>query len=254
MCRAARGSAALSNAVGFHVAGRPECSHALPCTHWKVMRAPTWPTIQRNACGVAPCPACPAVAGQVAVEHCLSGYNSTIFAYGQTGAGKTYTVMGNVADAEKVPASAAAVVGWAGVIPGNRGAGTCSTRMLRHAVPHACSSTAACAGAPCMHAFTPGARPPTVMHVLTALMHAPPLLPSFTRARSAAWRHACLTTCTRRSPRRPARASRTTAAAPSWRSTTRRSRTCCARLTRGSRSARTPRRGPMWRACRSPAR
>lgn len=34
------------------------------------------------------------VAGQDLVENALMGYNSTIFAYGQTGAGKTYTMMG----------------------------------------------------------------------------------------------------------------------------------------------------------------
>ena len=32
--------------------------------------------------------------GKPIADSCLSGYNSTIFAYGQTGAGKTYTMMG----------------------------------------------------------------------------------------------------------------------------------------------------------------
>eukprot|EP00798_Chlamydomonas_sp_ICE-L_P005743 gene5742-6036_t len=30
------------------------------------------------------------------VEHCLTGYNSSIFAYGQTGAGKTHTMLGEI--------------------------------------------------------------------------------------------------------------------------------------------------------------
>ncbi len=30
------------------------------------------------------------------VESCLEGYNGTIFAYGQTGCGKTHTMMGSV--------------------------------------------------------------------------------------------------------------------------------------------------------------
>jgi len=29
------------------------------------------------------------------VDACLEGYNGTIFAYGQTGAGKTYTIQGS---------------------------------------------------------------------------------------------------------------------------------------------------------------
>lgn len=31
-------------------------------------------------------------------DTCLEGYNCTIFAYGQTGAGKTYTMQGNDVD------------------------------------------------------------------------------------------------------------------------------------------------------------
>ena len=37
-----------------------------------------------------------AVAGQPIVENCIAGYNSSIFAYGQTGAGKTYTMQGSL--------------------------------------------------------------------------------------------------------------------------------------------------------------
>ncbi|PNH12660.1 Kinesin-like protein KIF15 [Tetrabaena socialis] len=36
------------------------------------------------------------LAGLVAVDNCLAGYNSSIFAYGQTGAGKTFTVIGQI--------------------------------------------------------------------------------------------------------------------------------------------------------------
>lgn len=35
------------------------------------------------------------------VEACLAGYNSTIFAYGQTGAGKTHTMYGNMSDPQE---------------------------------------------------------------------------------------------------------------------------------------------------------
>ncbi|GIL43358.1 hypothetical protein Vafri_1134 [Volvox africanus] len=41
------------------------------------------------------------LAGQVAVDNCLAGYNSSIFAYGQTGAGKTFTVIGQISCPEK---------------------------------------------------------------------------------------------------------------------------------------------------------
>ncbi|GLC72382.1 hypothetical protein PLESTF_001241600 [Pleodorina starrii] len=41
------------------------------------------------------------LAGLVAVDNCLAGYNSSIFAYGQTGAGKTFTVIGNISCPEK---------------------------------------------------------------------------------------------------------------------------------------------------------
>ena len=30
------------------------------------------------------------------VDNCISGYNSSIFVYGQTGAGKTFTMMGDL--------------------------------------------------------------------------------------------------------------------------------------------------------------
>jgi hypothetical protein len=33
-------------------------------------------------------------AGRPIVDNCMGGYNSSIFAYGQTGAGKTYTMQG----------------------------------------------------------------------------------------------------------------------------------------------------------------
>jgi hypothetical protein len=36
----------------------------------------------------------PAGAGKSIVDNCMGGYNSSIFAYGQTGAGKTYTMQG----------------------------------------------------------------------------------------------------------------------------------------------------------------
>lgn len=37
-----------------------------------------------------------AVAGMPMVDNCMSGYNSSIFAYGQTGAGKTHTMLGQI--------------------------------------------------------------------------------------------------------------------------------------------------------------
>jgi hypothetical protein len=37
-----------------------------------------------------------AAAGQDVVENCMAGFNSSLFAYGQTGAGKTYTMLGDV--------------------------------------------------------------------------------------------------------------------------------------------------------------
>lgn len=43
-----------------------------------------------------------AVAGMPIVEHCLAGYNSSIFAYGQTGAGKTHTMQGSLTDPDQV--------------------------------------------------------------------------------------------------------------------------------------------------------
>jgi len=39
-------------------------------------------------------------AGIPTVENVLKGYNSTIFAYGQTGAGKTHTMLGKIKDEE----------------------------------------------------------------------------------------------------------------------------------------------------------
>lgn len=36
------------------------------------------------------------------MENCLAGYNSSIFAYGQTGAGKTHTMQGSLHDPDEV--------------------------------------------------------------------------------------------------------------------------------------------------------
>lgn len=36
--------------------------------------------------------------GYPLVDNCLAGFNSTVFAYGQTGAGKTHTIMGDLAE------------------------------------------------------------------------------------------------------------------------------------------------------------
>ncbi|KAL6762902.1 kinesin motor domain-containing protein, partial [Haematococcus lacustris] len=38
------------------------------------------------------------VAGMPMVDNVMAGYNSSIFAYGQTGAGKTYTMLGNISN------------------------------------------------------------------------------------------------------------------------------------------------------------
>jgi hypothetical protein len=38
----------------------------------------------------------PSAVGAPVVDNCLSGFNSSIFAYGQTGAGKTYTMTGRI--------------------------------------------------------------------------------------------------------------------------------------------------------------
>lgn len=46
-----------------------------------------------------------AVAGRPAVEHCLAGFNCTVFAYGQTSSGKTHTMTGDL----RRPSQAAAV-------------------------------------------------------------------------------------------------------------------------------------------------
>ena len=45
---------------------------------------------------------CTAVAGHPIVENFLAGYNSSIFAYGQTGAGKTYTMIGQLGRSDQV--------------------------------------------------------------------------------------------------------------------------------------------------------
>ena len=39
--------------------------------------------------------------GRRFIDNCLEGYNTTVFAYGQTGAGKTYTMFGAINDMEK---------------------------------------------------------------------------------------------------------------------------------------------------------
>lgn len=45
----------------------------------------------------APAPTrCTPVVGAPVVDNCVSGYNSSIFAYGQTGAGKTHTMTGKI--------------------------------------------------------------------------------------------------------------------------------------------------------------
>ena len=38
-------------------------------------------------------------------DSCMQGYNGTIFAYGQTGAGKTYTIQGPCLQAPVIPES-----------------------------------------------------------------------------------------------------------------------------------------------------
>ena len=43
-----------------------------------------------------------AVTGQPIVESCLAGYNASIFAYGQTGAGKTHTMVGQLSHGDQV--------------------------------------------------------------------------------------------------------------------------------------------------------
>ena len=45
---------------------------------------------------------CYVVAGHPIVENFLAGYNSSIFAYGQTGAGKTYTMIGQLGRSDQV--------------------------------------------------------------------------------------------------------------------------------------------------------
>ena len=43
-----------------------------------------------------------AVTGRPIVESCLAGYNASIFAYGQTGAGKTHTMVGQLSHGDQV--------------------------------------------------------------------------------------------------------------------------------------------------------
>ena len=46
--------------------------------------------------------------GAPVVDNCLSGYNSSVFAYGQTGAGKTFTMTGRFGgdEARRAPRAA----------------------------------------------------------------------------------------------------------------------------------------------------
>ena len=44
----------------------------------------------------------PAAVGHRLVEHCMAGYHASIYAYGQTGAGKTHTMLGNLGDEAQV--------------------------------------------------------------------------------------------------------------------------------------------------------
>ncbi len=45
---------------------------------------------------------CDAVVGLPIVESCMMGYNASIFAYGMTGAGKTFTMLGSMSAPEQV--------------------------------------------------------------------------------------------------------------------------------------------------------
>ncbi|PKA54315.1 Kinesin-like protein KIN12A [Apostasia shenzhenica] len=45
------------------------------------------------------------VAGLPVIENCISGYNSCVFAYGQTGTGKTYTMLGEINDLQIRPST-----------------------------------------------------------------------------------------------------------------------------------------------------
>ena len=47
------------------------------------------------------------VVGLPMVEHCMAGYNSSIFAYGQTGAGKTHTMLGHITASDEEPSNQA---------------------------------------------------------------------------------------------------------------------------------------------------
>ena len=46
---------------------------------------------------------CDAVSGMPLVDNCMQGYASTIMAYGQTGAGKTFTMLGQLARLDGAP-------------------------------------------------------------------------------------------------------------------------------------------------------
>lgn len=43
--------------------------------------------------------------GRSAVDNCMSGLNSAVFAYGQTGAGKTHTMLGRLASPKALPSN-----------------------------------------------------------------------------------------------------------------------------------------------------
>ena len=158
------------------------------------------------------------------VNSVLDGYNGTIFAYGQTGTGKTHTMEGYSAD----PAQA-------GIIPQAR-CGAC-----RLACSHCCCRALACCGGShairmTTHAIAWGPRRRTE--------HARPSLPNATPAGPTHNTHLChapargpssrspLSTSLARS--RAARTSNTSSVRASSRSTTRRSGTCCPRAQRTS--------------------
>ena len=53
------------------------------------------------------------------MENCLAGYNSSIFAYGQTGAGKTHTMQGSLIEPEQASLTSRAS-SWSCILPSYR--------------------------------------------------------------------------------------------------------------------------------------